>query len=226
MTMDRPSGLSDAGWADYRAAAHDDALVQSELADRDAQIENGLLNPHEEYDFTWEQATDHTWPRGLDDLAYRFEQATQSIVLLDASDQVPSAYLKPLLYQQVRQARELARATNAVLDEATRPDQLPTVRGITALAHLASAAALSAAAVRSLAQALRSEVEPSSNSRHHEQWHLALAHAEARQDLRRAGEAICSAKALITPPPPAGGIRRATAVAQLPAPGPPPRIRR
>ncbi|MFI5863725.1 hypothetical protein [Streptomyces sp. NPDC051546] len=226
MTMNRPSGLSDADWADYRAAARDDALVQSELADREAQIENGLLSPHEEYDFTWEQATDHTWPRGLDDLAYGFEQATQSVVLLDASGQVPSASLQPLLYQQVRRAQELARATNAVLDEATRPNQLPTVRGITALAHLASAAALSAAAVRSLTEALRSEVEPSSNSRHHEEWHLVLAHADARQDLRRAGEAIRSAKTLITPTPPASGLKRTTAVAQLPTPGRPPRIRR
>ncbi|MDD9375860.1 hypothetical protein M8Z33_04080 [Streptomyces sp. ZAF1911] len=63
--MDRPPGLSDADWADYRAAARDDALLQSELADSEAQIENGLINSYEEYDFTWEAANDRTWPGGL-----------------------------------------------------------------------------------------------------------------------------------------------------------------
>ncbi|MCX4776874.1 hypothetical protein [Streptomyces sp. NBC_01264] len=224
--MDRPPGLSDADWADYRTAARDDALIQSELADREAQIEGGLISSYEEYDFTWEPADDRTWPGGLDDLTAAFEQAMQSIVLLDASGNVPKAPLQPLLYQQMRQAQGLARAANRVLDEAARPDQLPTPRGIAALAHLASAAALSAAAVGGLAEALKTEAEPSRSPRHTVEWRLVIAHADARRDLRRAGEAIRSAKAQIAPPPPALSVMRTTGIAQRPTPGPLPRIRR
>ncbi|WP_412078790.1 hypothetical protein ACLF6K_35880 [Streptomyces xanthophaeus] len=224
--MDRPPGLSDADWADYRTAARDDGLLQNELADREAQIESGLISSYEEYDFTWESTNDRTWPGGLDDLAAGFEQAVQSIVLLDASGNVPNASLQPLLYQQVRQVQELVRATTRVLDEATRPDPLPTGLGIAALAHLASAAALSAAAVGGLTDALKTEAEPSRSPRHTVEWRLVIAHADARRDLRRAGEAIRSAQAQITPSPPVHGTKRTTAVAQLPTPGPTPRIRR
>ncbi|WP_327417551.1 hypothetical protein [Streptomyces sp. NBC_01233] len=224
--MDRPPELSDADWADYQAAARDDASIQSELADREAQIESGLISSYEEYDFTWEPADDRTWPGGLDDLAATFEQAMQSIVLLDTSGNVPKTPLQPLLYQQMRQAQELAHAANRVLDEAARPDQIPTLQGIAALAHLASAAALSAAAVGSLAEALKTEAEPSRSPRRTVEWRLVIAHADARRDLRRAGEAIRSAKAQIAPPPLVLSVVRTTGVAQLPMPGPPPRIRR
>ncbi|GCD41855.1 hypothetical protein [Streptomyces paromomycinus] len=49
--MHRPAHFSDADWADYLQcqAEHDDLLDQ--VADREAQIEQGLIDTYDDYEF-------------------------------------------------------------------------------------------------------------------------------------------------------------------------------
>lgn len=56
--MHRPPDLSDEQWADYQAEyrrcqeEHDEVLTQ--VTDREAQIEHGLIDSYEDYEFTWD----------------------------------------------------------------------------------------------------------------------------------------------------------------------------
>lgn len=52
--MHRPRNLTDEEWADYQQCQdeHDDLMAQ--VADREAQMEAGLIDSYDEYEFTWE----------------------------------------------------------------------------------------------------------------------------------------------------------------------------
>ncbi|MFD3760506.1 hypothetical protein [Streptomyces sp. NPDC058622] len=211
--------MSGADWADYRQAAADDAHIQDEVADRENQVENGLIGSYDEYPFSWGEVDDHTLATELSALAAEFERTLESLTLLDSVGSVPSGPLAPLLHQQVRQTQALARAAGRVLDTATRPDQCPDAQGAAALAQLASAAAMSATAVGRLAEALRIESAPPRIARHHVEWRLVFTHAESRRDLRKAGEALRAAEALYASPSPAVGISRSAVPTRPPTPG-------
>ncbi|MCY0928219.1 hypothetical protein OTB20_18860 [Streptomyces sp. H27-H1] len=81
--------MSDADWADYLQAANDDARIQDELADREAQVENGLISHYDEYGFSWEPSDGLAWTDEVMTLAAAFEQIPQRLVLLDSAGNVP-----------------------------------------------------------------------------------------------------------------------------------------
>ncbi|MCA1223239.1 hypothetical protein [Streptomyces sp. 8L] len=57
--MNRPTGLNETQWADYQQcqAEHDDLIQQ--VADREAQMENGLIDSYDEYEFDFSPLPDH-----------------------------------------------------------------------------------------------------------------------------------------------------------------------
>ncbi|MCC2276218.1 hypothetical protein LKL35_12440 [Streptomyces sp. ET3-23] len=54
--MQRPPNLTDAEWAEWlqRQGEEDELLAQ--VADREAQLETGVIDSYDEYEFTWEYA--------------------------------------------------------------------------------------------------------------------------------------------------------------------------
>lgn len=60
--MNRPAHFNDADWAEYQQcqAEHDDLMDQ--VADREAQMEQGLIDTYDEYDFDFARPVQHPGP--------------------------------------------------------------------------------------------------------------------------------------------------------------------
>ncbi|KUN02145.1 hypothetical protein AQI95_29180 [Streptomyces yokosukanensis] len=52
--MQRPPNLTDEEWADYRQCQADEDSVLAQVADHEAQMETGLIDSYEEYEFNGE----------------------------------------------------------------------------------------------------------------------------------------------------------------------------
>ncbi|MFJ4572076.1 hypothetical protein ACIP4W_11690 [Streptomyces sp. NPDC088846] len=49
--MNRPANFSDADWAEYLQCQAEHADLMDQFTDREAQMEQGLLDTYDEYDF-------------------------------------------------------------------------------------------------------------------------------------------------------------------------------
>ncbi|MFG2996581.1 hypothetical protein [Streptomyces sp. NPDC048340] len=193
----RPPDLTDAEWADYQQGQAEESSLLAEVVEREAKMENGTIDSYTDYRFTWDihpAPGEPTWPSRLEALSKDLSDAADRFQLLDDTGHVPDHPLEQQLLGQVRQAQAFAESAQRAVSCLTGTPGIPTTLTTAALVPLTAAAAHTASAVQHLAETARiSTGAATGRLPTHLKWRMVLHHADARRELRRAGEAALAA---------------------------------
>lgn len=195
--MQRPPGLTDEAWADYRQCEAEENTLLAQVVDREAQLENGIINSYDEYRFTWDiepAPGEQTWPSRLEVLAEDFRRAKNELTLLDETGHVPKHPLGQALLDQTRHAQRLATTAQRAVAALLATSGLPPALATAVLVPLSAAAAHATSAVQDLAAATGISAGSSSGRlAEHLQWRMVIHHADGRRELGRAAETSLAA---------------------------------
>ncbi|MEU9000687.1 hypothetical protein [Streptomyces sp. NPDC048551] len=194
--MQRPPELTEEEWADHRQCQAEENTVLTQVVDREAQLENGLIDSYDEYDFSWDidpAPDEQTWPSRLEVLAEDFRRAKSVLALLDEAGRVPANPLGPALLDQARHAQGLAATAQRAVSALLSAPGLPPAMTTAVLVPLSAAAAHAASAVQHFADATAIAAGSSGRLAEHLQWRIVFHHADGRRELGRAAETSLTA---------------------------------
>ncbi|WP_327255393.1 hypothetical protein [Streptomyces sp. NBC_01244] len=194
--MQRPPELTEEEWADYRQCQAEENTVLAQVVDREAQLENGLIDSDDEYDFSWDinpAPDEQTWPSRLEVLAEDFLHAKNELTLLDEAGHVPEHPLGQALLDQARHAQGLAATAQRAVSTLPAAPGLPPAMTTAVLVPLSAAAAHAASAVQHFAAAAAIAAGSSGRLAEHLQWRIVFHHADGRPELGQAAETSLTA---------------------------------
>ncbi|MFI1652762.1 hypothetical protein ACH4XT_38335 [Streptomyces avidinii] len=218
--MQHPPELTEEEWVDYRQCQAEEHTVLAQVVDREAQLENGLIDSHYEYDFSWDidPASEQTWPSRLEVLAEEFRRSKSELTLLDEAGHVPEHPLGQALLDQARHAQGLAATAQRAVSALLAAPGLPAGLTTAVLVPLSAAAAHAAAAVQHFAAATAIAAGSHGRLAEHLQWRIVLHHADGRRELGQAAETSLTAATEFTG---RAELRRQLPPQPVPAPLPP-----
>ncbi|MFI5982113.1 hypothetical protein ACIBEA_14660 [Streptomyces sp. NPDC051555] len=194
--MQRPPELTEEEWADYRQCQAEENTVLAQVVDREAQLENGLIDSDDPYDFSWDinpAPDEQTWPSRLEVLAEDFRRAKNQLTLLDEARHVPENPLGPALLDQALHTQGLAATAQRAVSALLAAPGLPPALTTAVLVPLSAAAAHAASAVQHFAAATAIAAGSSGRLAEHLQWRIVFHHADGRRELGQAAETSLTA---------------------------------